>query len=70
VLELVRGNIVEQTTDAIVNAANTTLLGAAASMVRSIARAVRRFWRSAGGSVGAPRATLRSRPADGFPHAG
>ena len=27
VLELVRGNIVEQTTDAIVNAANTTLLG-------------------------------------------
>ena len=26
-LELVRGNIVEQTTDAIVNAANTTLLG-------------------------------------------
>ena len=48
ILELVEGNITEQETDAIVNAANSSLLVEAAWMGQSIGREGQRYWRNAG----------------------
>jgi O-acetyl-ADP-ribose deacetylase (regulator of RNase III) len=67
VIEAVRGDITDQAVDAIVNAANASLLGGGGSMVRFTGPAVRRSSPSVGNWAAATPATPRRRRPAGCP---